>query len=248
MKRLLAAIGMLLVIGGLVSYASLYSFSERRLETDNVHVEKQWSLAWNFSEGENISLSFRPDNDWSIESGFEEIIILPPVNGTEFHYVKFFQINITNPIGNFTQFDVYLIITELGGGVSKTYVFPDYFSYVDKGGVLVGNKYPKAGFVGDDNVIALGKIQYNGTYTVNCTLDPFIVRDYEMVNNTQRLWIHNVSAPVQLWLYKQKELVQYPFRLPLLLPIAGSVIAVGSITMIAAALHKKDSRNRPQKS
>ncbi len=248
MKRLLAAVGVVLIVGGLVSYASLFSFSERMLETSNVHVEKQWSMAWDFSEGENISLSFRPDNDWSIESGYEETIRLPPGNGSDFPYVKFFQINVTNPVGNFTQVTVYLVITQLGGGVAKTFVFPDYFSYIDDGGVLVGNKYPKAGLIGADNVIALGRIQHNGTYTVNCTLDPFFVKDYEIVNDTQRLWIHNVSAPVQLWLYKQKEVVQYPLRLPLLLPVSGSVIAIGSVTMIAAALYKKDSRNKPMKS
>jgi hypothetical protein len=248
MKRLLAAVGIVLMIGGLMLYPSLFSYSERSLRTRSVKVDKEWNISGDFSEGENISLSFRPDNDWSIESGFEEIIRLPPTeNGTDFPYVKIFQINVTNPFGNFTGVDVYLIIEQPGGGVSKMSVFPDYFSFTDNGGVLVGNKYPKAALIGADNVIALGRIQHNGTYTVNCTLDPFIVKDYEMVNNTQRLWIHNVSAPVQLWLYGQREEVRYPFRIPLLLPICGSLIAVGSVTMVAGALYKKGSRNRPTK-
>ena len=244
MKTLLAAVGILFVLGGLITYPTLLTYSERTLKTSNIKVDRKWNIAWNFSEGENMSLSFRADNDWSILSGLEEITVL---NGTEFPYVKTFQINVTNPLGNFTEVDVYLIITQPNGGVTYTNVFPDYFGLINNNGILVEKGYPKAAMIGGDNVIALGRAQHNGTYILNCTLDPPLVQDYELVNDTQRLWIHNVTAPVELWLYKQNEEIRYPYKSPLLLPVSSSVIAIGGITIIAGVVIKKGTRHKAMK-
>jgi hypothetical protein len=238
MSRILAVAGILLIAGGLVSYPALFSYSERTLKTDFIRAEKQWNMVWNFSEGENMSISFRADNDWSIESGFEEPIFLPP-NGTQYYpWVKIFLVNITDPLGNSTEVDIYLIITELNAGVSKIYVFPDYF-YAAGSSLDMEGRYPKAAMIQADNVIALGRVKREGKYVVNCAVDPDTVQD-RYVNNT--LWIHKISPPPELRLYKQKEEVQYPYRSSFLLPASGSIVLVGCVVEVIGARNRKPPR------
>jgi hypothetical protein len=238
MSRILAVVGILLIAGGLVSYPALFSYSERTLKTDFVKVEKQWNIVWNFSEGENMSISFRADNDWSIASGLEEMVFLPPNGTTYFPYVKMFIVNVTDPLGDFTEVDVYLIIEELGGGVSKMDVLPDYFTVAGSSLVMEGG-YPKAAIIQADNVIALGRVKHEGRYTVNCTVDPDMVLD-RYLNNT--LWIHRVSPPPELRLYKQKEEVHYPYRSSVLLPASGSVILAGCVVVLVGVRNRKTPR------
>jgi hypothetical protein len=236
MKRLLVAVGILLAVGGLVAYPLLFSYSDRKLQTNDYFVDNTWSIAWNVSKGENLSLSFRPSADWSIESGMEEPLTLPPYNQT-FKWVKTFQINITNPVGNTSTIHVYMIITELGGGAGKILVYPDYMGLDNQGVVITENEYPKFALIGQDNVVALGKMQYDGNYVVNCTLDPLVILDRYAVNGS--LWIHDVGPCLELRLYRQKEDVRYLYRSPLLLPASGSLVAVGGVAAILGMLRKR---------
>jgi hypothetical protein len=241
MKKLLAIVGIILVFGGFLSYLALFNYSERRLQTEQYHEENTWNIAWNVSKGENLSMSFRPDADWSLFTPDLEPLTLPPYNET-FQYVKSLLIRFTNSAGNSSIITQYLVITELNGGASKIFVYPDYMSVDNQGGLITEEGYPKFAIINQDDVVTLGKMQYSGNYVVNCTLDPLFVYDNYATNGS--LWVHEASLPLELRLYKQKEVVQYSYRSPLLLPASSSVSAIGGVVAVSGVLSKRGKRNK----
>jgi hypothetical protein len=190
MKKALLAVGMILLLTGIILLSATKT-SYESVETTHEIIRNQevWSMSKTISVPTNISLSFRPDSDWSIPA-FEEPWELPPGSNQTYNNVKQLEVNITNPQGNFTTLGIYLVC-DLSSSTPVT-IFPDYFSILDQsGGITVDSGYPKVGYLEEENVVHLGKTHDSGLHVVTLVL-PYELQDEEVVKPTgmQYDWVN----------------------------------------------------------
>ena len=251
-RPLIRALGILLVLAGVMILP--FSFKiEKKAIADYQEVRDAWSVSKSFEEGSYLGISFRPHNDWSLPR-VEIAIEIPPESGniyggpgTGADGVKLFTVNVTNPDGNYSTFDIYLIITKLYAGASAVTVFPDYFPppLPDKGGVIVDEGYPKIEYVEGEYVIVLGRTPVQGEYHINCIVlggglvD--LVEDRYITNGS--VWYHPHSPPPILRLYEVKGYQTY-FSSLNLLPVAGTVLSAGLIAIILSYRKEEEKRER----
>ncbi|MDH7564417.1 MAG: hypothetical protein QHH24_06035 [Candidatus Bathyarchaeota archaeon] len=254
MKKMLIAVGTLMVISGLI-YGALANYPNITIpKAEYKDFEKQWTVAWNYSKGDNLSISFRPHNDWSIDPGPQglgwEAYVLPPTNsGRIYPYVKTFEVNVTGPASNFTFVEIFIIVEVPNGGVGYMSVFPEYFAVMNNTNQMlaVEKGYPQARFIEGNRSLAaytLGKAPLNGTYTLKCSLYPEKIWNVYVNETGQNVTDFRPPSPPEIIrLYREAPpIVEYPFRTVFALPVAVSCIAVGGVIAIIGTREKKQSR------
>lgn len=223
----------------------MFSSQNSNKITDSTFAQatKQWTESMIFNQNETVGFSFRPDNDWSIAIyGLDSA----NVSGT-YIPVKYLQANITGPESNCTMVRIYVLISQLNGGVSYMSVYEDYFDVYNKtsaepwvranrtsgfqdpdGSLVIEKGYPKTENLDGENVFQLGKTSLQGNYTLTCSLDPEYVEDVFAENNSR--WFHPVSPPPILRLYKSTTRTEYPNFI--LLPIGAGTSVLGVIVVV----------------
>lgn len=181
MKSKIVFLGLILILLG----AIITSFRDYTIESqptpDFTEAEEQWSLIREFTENETskettMSLDFRPGSDWVLDMFEFEPVELPPGSNETYSDVKFLDVNVTNPMGNYTVFRFFLILYQ-----SMMTVFPDYIEVLNQtGGIRVDEGYPKADTQQDETMYHLGKVEHPGVYNITLSMD-YTIFDQKVV-------------------------------------------------------------------
>jgi len=224
----------------------LISFSNSQiLKQNSTHVQnqKQWSIAMNFEKNETLGFSFRYGIDWPI---YTPDIYLVNVTGA-YQEVKYLEVHIRNSNGNESLIRIILVTDTYKGTVT---LLPNYFEAFNKslyeslqdpwqrihssigfsdpqGAIIIAKNFPRTDKIQGEDVIQLGKAATSGIYNLTCTLDPPNVWDKDLNNKT---WIHQVSAPSYLMLYKTTESIEKPYTT--FLPVGLGIILIGIVALV----------------
>ena len=174
MKLKIVALGLSLILLGFIVTALRDYTIESEPTIDFAELENKWSLTREFTENEaskeaNISFDFRPGADWVLDMFEVEPVELPPVNGTFYNDVKFLDVNVTSPMGNYTMFRFFLVLDQTSNLMT---VFPDYIEVLKQtGGIRVDEGYPRAEILQDATMYDLGKVEHAGLYSITLSMD-----------------------------------------------------------------------------
>ncbi|MEM2144016.1 MAG: hypothetical protein QW279_01540 [Candidatus Jordarchaeaceae archaeon] len=240
-RPLITAVGIFVLIAGLIILA--FSTTSKRFPVviDHKEVNNKNSLSKSFNSGSILGINFSPNASWSLDP-VETRLEIPPGSGdvyggsgTGVYGVKLLTINVTNPLGNSSCFDLYLMITTPAGGAGAVTLFPNYFPppEPDEGGLIVntteGREYPKIEQAPNINLIALGVTPVAGNYTVECgvSMPSDLVFDKFIENGS--IWIHEAGPPAYLSLY---EIVYETQGQPSYMLAAGVISSVSGVLII----------------
>lgn len=205
MKKTLAA-GLVILLAGLFLTYAFGATQQERTETQMIaSLDKSWTISAYFEKGENLTLRFSPQTDWSY------LFYLEPEEDQPL-YRKYLWINITdNSTSTLTQFRVTLM-PPLGITPAAPYGFLLSIASIEtiQHGTLVAEETPKA--IG-------GRVDRSGEYMVECELEP------ERVIGEDR--IPKPASPPTLTLNVIRIEVTYPYSS--LLPLGISTVAVGAV-------------------
>ncbi|MEM2703274.1 MAG: hypothetical protein QXR45_08945 [Candidatus Bathyarchaeia archaeon] len=264
MKKILVFGGIIMSIAGLF-LLSLYNFSQKNnamdykeiinklVDPDDLAWERSWEemvFEWNYSKGENMVVAIWPYYDWAIPSLSDEPtgMYLPP-NSTQYFYdVKRLRVNVTNiETEKSTVIEIYYPYNPLKPGIPS--IFQDYFGVPhDTRALSLNEIYPKAGVIDGKGVVYLGKVENDGIYRVEFSMEPPDVMDEKIVGyNKTKPWPHPVSPPPRVRLYKCWEVIIYPYRSPLLLLIGPLVVAIGVVVIFKGCQPRKSRLNKSSK-
>jgi hypothetical protein len=181
MKSKMVFLGIILILlGAITTYFHDYTI-ESQPTINFKEVGNQWSLVKEFTENETskntvIGLDFRYANDWTLPMFEFEPVELPPGSNQTYKDVKFLDVNLTSPIGNYTAFRFFLILYQ-----SMMVVFPDYIQVLNQnGGIKVDEGYPKAETQKGETIYYLGKVEHAGVYNITLSLD-YMIEDEKVV-------------------------------------------------------------------
>jgi hypothetical protein len=255
MKKIFAIFGISLMIAGLACLSLLNLKIDT--ETEYARVDNSWTIpyennswtifsgnisstfpSWNFSKGDIMSIAIWPVYDWAVPPLAGEGLYLPPNSSQYFSAdeVKTFQMNITNSRGNWAVIEVYYITTDPTSGVRP---FSEYFGVLNHGALILDGGYPMPGDYKGKATVELGRVPQDGLYNVTCSMDPEMVFD-QYINGS--IWIHKVSPPSMMWLFRTTEKTPSPY---LLVPIGAPIFVSGSVmTALWGVKRKKKLRDR----
>jgi len=171
-KTVFLGLGLTLILLGVI-FTFFHDYTiESQPTLDFKEAEETWSLVREFTENETskntiIGLDFRYANDWTLPMFEFEPVELPPGSNKTYKDVKFLDVKLTNPIGNYTAFRLFLISYQ-----SMMTVFPDYIQVLNQnGGIKVDKDYPKADIQQGETIYYLGKVEHAGVYNITLSLD-----------------------------------------------------------------------------
>lgn len=243
MKKSFAIFGILLMIGGLACL-SLLNF---KIDSKTEYVEapeNSWTIpSWSFSKGDIMSIAIWPgaNNSWAPPSIGGEAKTLPPGSNQTFSgdKLKTFQIWITNPTGNWTVIEVYYITANPLQGPLP---FSEYFGVENHGALILDGGYPIPGEYKGKATVVLGRVPQEGLYNVTCSIDPPMVMDQEIIGTNPngtlitKPWLHRVSPPSLMWLFRTTEETPSPY---LLVPIGAPIFVSGGIITVLWGVQRR---------
>jgi len=208
LKKAIAA-GLIILFAGLILTFSFGTIQQQRtLKQEVAHVNDRWIISGTFKKGENLTLGFSIQPDWSMPTyyGFDED---PPV------YKKYFMVNVTDTnTGNFTLFNVILMppLGETPPSYPYNFLLGIALIKVDHHGALIADDFPRYRIE--------GIVNNAGEYVVKCWLDP----EYVLLTRAP------ASPPKDLYLYAVSVETTYPYSF--LLPLGISTVAIGMVATV----------------
>jgi len=214
LKTWILTFGMVLLVIGLIlmsgSNIQQQSYKEQEIKRE---VEK-WSISGNFTKGDNMTVAYRQGSDWH-QPPFEPSTDYIPVN------YKALYIEITDPNGNITEFEVILVLPYEESSLLTIFQIN---VTIDGGGLIFEENPKKIG----------GIVQYNGTYKIEIPSEWGI--------------FPSQSPPSYLLLFKYVLVTKYPYTylLPVGVPfgIVGLTISIWGIKSSKRKIRQDKKRSK----